>query len=300
MSSLSLDYFYNKNRYENRFFDEGPRDVTLSYKSGKYTNTGSIDVSSVDGFRQGVEITLMKHFDAGYVKISSGEQGHVFVQNSFGFDTRISYTKNYDDADNLDPVTIIKTSSFSSPTYRKLLNYGVINLPITNYSTTYNKNSLLNGVLEFLKIGARSTYTNIEFPFESNNIKSAVMQGNLDVRLASDKISTIYVKNTTRKTAFRDYEVSELSKNQPKLPGDIIYFSQNAKIVPYDDSIYNFRSFLNKNSDGSIQKNLGLLSGSSSENYINLLANETAATSGFVYDNTPEGTDSIAFGGMTY
>lgn len=49
--------------------------------------TGSnIDTTTIDGWRQGVEITLWKHFDAGTVKIRSGEIGHRMSVLNFGKD----------------------------------------------------------------------------------------------------------------------------------------------------------------------------------------------------------------------
>jgi hypothetical protein len=64
------------------WFDEGPipRDII----GVNTVNAVGIDMSPVDQYRQGVEITLMKHFNVGIGKISAGEPGHFLKQNSFG------------------------------------------------------------------------------------------------------------------------------------------------------------------------------------------------------------------------
>lgn len=64
------------------WFDEGPvpRDVI----NINTVNSGGIDTSAIDSWRQGVEITLMSHFNAGLGKISAGEPGHLLKQNTFG------------------------------------------------------------------------------------------------------------------------------------------------------------------------------------------------------------------------
>jgi hypothetical protein len=58
-----------------------PQITTLIPFSGSY-----IDTTAIDGWRQGVELTLWKHFDAGTVKIRSGEPGHRNVVLNYGKD----------------------------------------------------------------------------------------------------------------------------------------------------------------------------------------------------------------------
>lgn len=64
------------------WFDEGPAPRNIMPMST--INTSSIDTSAIDAYRQGVEVTQMKHFDAGFCKITSGEPGHVLKQTDFG------------------------------------------------------------------------------------------------------------------------------------------------------------------------------------------------------------------------
>lgn len=85
------DFFCNKQTEDNVFFDEGPQvsQKKVTYISGTFRNTSSIDTSQIDAYRQGVEITLFKHFDAGTVKIHAGEPGHVLRRNHFGMNKNL-------------------------------------------------------------------------------------------------------------------------------------------------------------------------------------------------------------------
>lgn len=64
------------------WFDDGPL-VKRVVRVGD-PNVNGIDTSAIDAYRQGVELTTMRHFDAGIGKISSGEPGHLLKQSSFG------------------------------------------------------------------------------------------------------------------------------------------------------------------------------------------------------------------------
>jgi hypothetical protein len=70
----------------------------------------NIDTSTIDGWRQGVEITLHKHFDAGIVKIRSGERGHRLAVLNYGRDRVSEFTKtnsHYTDVNNNNVVSSI-------------------------------------------------------------------------------------------------------------------------------------------------------------------------------------------------
>lgn len=66
---------------ETSWFDDGPAIDVIEIPT---TMSGGIDTSAIDPWRQGVELTLAKHFDAGISKISAGEPNHILRPNSFG------------------------------------------------------------------------------------------------------------------------------------------------------------------------------------------------------------------------
>lgn len=71
---------------EPRWFDEGPRPVYAVKQAtlGRFVNTGGIDTSEIDPFRQGTELTQPKHASMGLVKLGTGDVGARMVQGFFG------------------------------------------------------------------------------------------------------------------------------------------------------------------------------------------------------------------------
>jgi hypothetical protein len=71
---------------ERSWFDEGRRSITIvkQSSSARFVNTGGIDASTTDAYRQGIELQRESQYVAGLVKISSGEPGMVSRQASFG------------------------------------------------------------------------------------------------------------------------------------------------------------------------------------------------------------------------
>jgi hypothetical protein len=71
---------------EPRWFDEGPRPVTIVKPSNRtlFTNVDGIDTTDIDAFRQGVELTQPKHASQGLVKLGTGDPGGRLVQGFYG------------------------------------------------------------------------------------------------------------------------------------------------------------------------------------------------------------------------
>src|SRR3990167_5763282 len=105
------DFFRGQDIEDTTFFDEGPR---LKRNRPPAVNTSSIDMSAIDPYRQGVEITQLKHFDAGTFKIHSGEPGHRILRNRFGMDKNFRPEPVFQELDYFSPLSFIRAQDTRS------------------------------------------------------------------------------------------------------------------------------------------------------------------------------------------
>lgn len=230
--------------------------------------------SSVDAFRNGIEITSDKIWAAGSVKIMSDHPGHMWDNISFGFTPEHNFVNSR---------SFVETNDIVGQSYL------VGNL---SYPIPVDEGQDVNGVIEVFPIREIIYGTSIEFPFYSRGIKGSLDSGNEDQFKRNNQISDII-------------EISEVTINdnsisfndsvwQMSISGNYVgpingYFNSSYNtLMPFDDS--QRRIHVNGPSEFDwLLKDKGncLLS-----DY------EISATAGFVYDGGS--TDSIAFGGFKY
>ena len=187
----NLNFFRGSHIVESSFFDEGPRIQKIKNTTG--VNTSSIDTSAIDAYRQGVELTHIKHFDAGTVKIHAGEPGHELRRNRFGMDKNFRNGIAFEEIDYFNPATFLKSQDLLSP-----LLYNIITFPIITSDNDQIENYIFDGVIEPLTIRARASFFSIDVPFEAHEVKGALMDGNTDQTWAADQQQTIYDNITSR------------------------------------------------------------------------------------------------------
>jgi hypothetical protein len=236
-------------------------------------------------FHQGIELRSMRGYVAGYAKILSGEPGHRLSRTSFGQDVVYNdvlpqvYNTSFTDGEVFDPIKHVKNElsypfSIKNSGDQMLGPYG----------------SIL-ATMEPLTIrdvaGLRSTY----FPYEAHGVWGLVGNGNESHTRSSDfVVSTSQIKFGGNIPFLDRNETDSYGK-----PGNGIFFWEKNRILPFVDTDNN-----------QIVKNL--LSGpiTNVTNELNYRDNGyvpdgyVSHTTGFVYDGTKLGTDSLAFGGMTY
>ena len=281
-------FFYGFLPQNNKnYFDDGSgADIDEKIKSStvqNYVLTGSMDTSSIDPYRQGIELTRIKHFDAGSsVKIHAGEPGHILKKNFYGADKNFLKQNYYSDLDYFDPVEYILFQE--SVTY-----------PIITHYTDETENYNFNGVIEPLTIRAIAALFSIDVPFEAHSVKGMMMDGNHETTMATSRIQTVFTK-----------------KENHRLPAwlDLVDMMGTAKKIPTIAFFNDEKTFLNPFNDAStkVQLSINLSEAMNSavlkmnpqtENYI--AENEISATCGWTYDDVwSKGTDSIAFGGLGY
>lgn len=279
----SLDYFRNVHHEDPSFFDEGPPLPPVLITA---VNTSSIETVTIDGYRQGVELTQQKHFDAGIAKIWAGEPGHVLRRNCFGMGKNFRNVSRFEELDYFSPETYIRAQELSPLSWN-------ITFPILTSDNDQVDNYIFDGVIEPFTIRSVASFFSIDVPFEAHEIKGALMAGNTDATWASDQIQTVYVYDLRQHIGYLD--MVDMIDGQYPLNG---YFRHDKTLSsPFADTRYLRNAAPSTTYDDAMNAAISLMTGST-ENYIGM--NEKSATSGFVFDNNSLGTDSLAFGGRVY
>jgi hypothetical protein len=240
---------------------------------------------------QGVELTDIKHYDAGFVKIFAGEPGHVLTQKHFGYYGG-AFTEGNDawsEIDRFDPIQYLSAQS------KEKLNIYFQNVtwPIVTWDYDASKNYQYDGVIEPLTIRERVTFSGIDFPHSSHDTRGLLLDGNSNFNDGSDRILSINEFNSTQNiNAFEDF--SDVIGNFTIQSFINMY---EKPIKPFEEiSIYS--GIPNSITNTEIRSNF---TGSFESHDILVNYNEISATAGFIYgDVQGVGTDSIAFGGLTY
>ncbi len=223
-----------------------------------------IDTSAIDAWRQGVEITQFKHWDAGTVKIRSGEKGHRLAVLTFV-------------ADKLDD---LQHSNFFLDDINLLASENTIN----NLSTrTHESIKNVNGPGSFF-IGS---------------LEPISKQKKLTTALDRDGFPLIDV-HIVRAEANIIQSINDIEVNRTNAPyadlkdprSILLTHNVSQSVVPYSEFVV-----LDSFNDSEINRALSLMS-PSTDNYIS--DKEFSGCCGYTYDENHKGTDSIAFGGMGY
>lgn len=285
MSVFANEFFKPDYVKEVNYFDEGPKfNGRLNIT---HVNTSSINTTLVDSYRQGVEITQLKHFDAGLAKIHAGEPGHVLRKNAYGMDRHTMMQDAFQEIDYFDPVKFLEAQSTNSP-----LLSNIITFPIITGDNDQIENYYFDGSVEPFPIREVIAFFSIDVPFKPRGIKGMLMAGNSDSALRSDRVMTVdYIEQSKHQIPFLD--LVDLFNDTP-LNG---YFTFDASsFEPFEDARYIRNTYGENIYDDALISVLSPMTGST-DNYISF--KQKSATTGWVYDSI-SGTDSLAFGGMIY
>lgn len=289
--ALNVENFFwlNPNR-DSVFFDESPQNLIVA----KIKSTSSIDTTQIDGYRQGVEIRSMKHFDAGTIKIHAGEPGHFVKQNTYGLNHIYYNNRSFVDSGGVDPTQFLGTTSTAN---RRVSARPFICVPPLELDSLAYDKLLYDGVIDFLGARRRSEFLSTDMPFEPFGVRGEIQNGNNNGISGCDLVVTIFESLTSSisQRPFND-DPTLLDKRWPKNQRKVL---NQAILTPFND-LRLVRNCISSSNpyNSSMTSALSLMTGST-ENYIS--SKQRSSTSGWVYNNNETiGTDSIAFGGMTY
>lgn len=255
-------------------------------------NSSSIDTSAIDKYRQGVELTHIKHYDAGIVKIHAGEPGHRWADHRYGLGRGFrSEINEFEETNTFDAVAFIKDQEDG--------NIPSFSYPIVSRDYDGADNYENDGIIEPLIIRAKASFFSIDTPFEAHDIRAMLMSGNPTQNVSSDYIVSIdYRINNPRYVPF--YDLIDMMGNIPTTA----YFDQTLASFPAfeeKEMINDYpRDAYNNASDDvltALQKmNSAIGTGSLRlDNYVRY--NQVAAPTGWVFESNS--VDSLAFGGLT-
>lgn len=271
------------------FFDEGPRPAPTAAQRNA-NMSGSMDTRAIDAYTQGVEITRQSQYDAGLAKIWSGDPGHVMQTNRYGMDRNFFPDPGFADIDLFNPVTFLEAQDAASPLW-----FNIITFPIITGDNDQLENFNFNGIIEPLAIRPVASFFSTDAPFEAHAVRGSFVGGNLNQINGSDRILTVdYFEPTRQVIGFLD--MVDMIHDRP-LNGFFRY--EFTTILPFSDD----RIVRNAAPRPGIEPNdmveaMSLMTGST-DNYVR--RNQRSARCGWDYDGaTAVGTDSLAFGGMTY
>lgn len=228
VSNVENFFWVNPSR-ESNWFNEAPQTVV---EIG-IENTSSIDTSDIDGYRQGVEITTIKHFDAGTIKIHAGEPGHVVRQTTIGLNHVYHTSRAFKDGGGVDPTQFIGSTSSIS---RQVTAQPFISVPPpTELSSLEFEKYLYDGVIDFLGARRRDVMLRTITPTDTRGVRGEIQDGNIDEAGGTNQIVTIYEWNprTCRERPFFDDPLL-LDRRWSSAPftGSVL---TGSKVSPFDD-----------------------------------------------------------------
>ena len=271
------------------FFDEGPR--VNNVKSNVTSSlSGAMDTRVVDRYVQGVEISRQSQYDAGLVKIWSGEPGHVLLNTRFGMDKNYMPDPGFQEMDYFNPVTFIEgqLDEFSP------LWYNIFTFPIITGDNDQAENFDFNGIIEPLTIRPLVAFFSIDVPLEARTVRASLVGGNQNQIGGADRIMSVdYFEPTREMIGYLD--MIDMHANRPTVG----YFRHEfATLLPFKDERFVRNQPLEGTEPVDLVDSMSLMTGST-DNYVR--HNQRSSTCGWYYDNNSGvGTDSLAFGGMTY
>lgn len=273
------------------YFNEARVEPTLTHAT--VINSGSINTSAIDAYRQGIEITDIKYYDAGIIKIHAGEPGHIWRDNRYGLGKGLrSDIDAFEESTPFNPVGYIIdqedgiVTDYTYPIITRDFNAA------TNYDT--------NGIIEPITIRAKASFYSIDSPFEAHDVHATFIGGNEHRANGSDRVLSIdYFTPHPDPTPF--YDLVDMMGN---IPTTAYFDTFTAKILPYVEAPLLPRGVpIQASYDNDMVVALmkfgttGSISGTlNTDNYVRY--NQIAAPCGWTYDNTAVGTDSLSFGGF--
>lgn len=262
------------------------------------TQATTIGSSSVDirAFYNGVEINSQDKWDAGVVKIWSGEAGHQLRQVHFGENRNFHNYRGFREFDdpNSSPVNIVLSSVF-----RPLSGSIVAGVITTGEPDRYEgKGYAFDGIIEPFTIRPKTVLYSITSPLDAHTNEGALMGGNENDVSASDSVVsayTVFNGKSMRAGVFVDSSPKYSQASLNPLHG---YTTNVPSGNPFVDTRYVANFITSSNGGPGMQAAMSLMSGST-DKFLRL--KEVSATSGFVYDSVAGvGTDSLAFGGRLF
>ena len=251
--------------------------------------SGTIDTTAIDAYTQGVEMTRQRQYDAGLVKVWSGNPGHVLLNNRFGMDKNYFPDPGFAEMDLFNPVSYLRAQAEVNEFFLQRLTY-----PIITGDNDQLDNVNYHGVIEPLAIREQVSFFSIETPQPFHSVHGSLAGGNINQTNTSDRVLTVdYFDPMKQIVGYLD--MVDMFGSTP-LNG--FFQHRFSTIAPFIDQRLVRNTLASAAESSSELSAMSLMTGST-DNYVRY--NQRSARCGWDYDSTTTiGTDSLAFGGMTH
>ncbi len=256
------------------FVEEEPDRLTTQPVSG------GIDISDIEHITQGVSVNGLRQLAKGTIpRLGSVFENHITPNLNYGQSEKRNEIIPYVDKGQFMAVEFLQDES---STKQAGLSDGV----------------QLDGSIEPLTIRTEAEFTSIENPFIARSFSAQLSSGNEDIKKASGQQQQfIPIRVPLITEAFEDsteYFAAQEAGGLIMAPGFI--FEPREIIHPFVEEEY-IRLDQKLTNDSEINGVLLQMTGSAQDNLIP--PNHKSSGAGITYFNTPNGTDSLAYGGLT-
>lgn len=249
--------------------------------------------SSIDTYKNGVEIIKESDWTAGLAKITAGTPGHLRDVTTFGIPSfSVSEDNYYKETDVFDPVRFIETGPES------------LTFPIITSDTNQAENYVLDGVIEPFPLRPVLGSFSINFPFEPRAFRGEFSSGNPNSTTANDQVVSIdyflpdrqnripYLDAVDLVAVFNDAGIVSASVG----PSVGYFILENNRVPAFEDVVYPRGS--KPGNYGSDLLNVVNQMKSGGTTYVS--DKQKSATCGFTYEGSDQGVDSISYGDTYY
>jgi len=254
--------------------------------------SGGKNTSAYDKFRQGISITTDRELFGGmFPKMKPANQRTPtgFQESTvFGQPALFSAEKPYVDIEKFDPVKFI-TAAGQYRIYPDVLND-------SSFLDPYQ----MDGAIEPLVIRKAATLSTLAGTEYAHRIRGSMQAGNIDEHDGASQTVQIYdYRQPISVKPFIDFPeyMGADAMGAVSIPG--VVSEVQAVIFPFNDRDFRSRIYLDGPEgaiNGSSMVNAALALSGTFE--VMLGEDQVSAPAGFIYDNNPYGTDSLAFGGL--
>jgi hypothetical protein len=301
VGNTAFGFFQIKSTYDNNVVNNSKSYTTSSTTvddSGNLRKILSPNVdyfssSSIDSYRNGIEISKDSHWTAGLAKISAGTPGHLYEKNYYGInDLDIVSEDIYFEISTFNPVDYVSMGS------------GSFIYPIITSDSNQAENYLLNGIIEPFPIRPVISNFSINFPFEPQGTRGQFGQGNINWRGSTDLVVNTSIYSPERKNECFFLDASDIRKLSSE-DGDVApvgppdgFLNTNENIeFPFEDKILPRGEPAGSSYDSILVNSIQGMTGSA-DGY--LRTKEKSSTAGFVCEYSEKGTDSITFNNFSW
>lgn len=202
-------------------FNESPEVII------KPVSSSSINTTETDPYRQGVELTQEKHYQAGPVKIHAGEPGHQLRPNTAGepaAGTLFPDDMFFQEIDMFDPVLYMTNN----------VDFSFLSQKIAFRASTTTDGFNYDGIIEPLAIRTVVTFMSVNASLEPHSVHGSVESANFNPFIHADRIVDVqkFLEVTVGSFPFEDN-----TDSMNDMPLNVGYFPmETRRIFPFDDS----------------------------------------------------------------